>query len=222
MRMEFMLPRELRDEVGRRPIVYVPWGAMEWHGEHLPLGQDALKVYGICLRAAERTGGVVFPPIYVGYETLKLYGDYPFTLEFSRELMKRLALELLQQLEAAGFRVIVLLCGHYGRRHLEAIREAVEEYRAGGGKARVLAVPEYEFARDLGYHGDHAAKWETSIFWYLYPSMVHLERLKELRGVYGEDPREHASRELGEKAVKLIVERLAEDVEKLLREAREQ
>lgn len=55
-------------------------------------GQDALKVYAICLKAAERAGGVPLPPVYVGYETLR-HGDYPFTLEFSGDLVERLALE---------------------------------------------------------------------------------------------------------------------------------
>jgi len=221
MLMENLLPKEIEDEIKRHPIVYVPWGAMEWHGEHLPLGQDALKAFAICCRVAERTGGIVFPPLYIGHQTLKVYG-FPYTLEFSRELVKKLALELLQQLDAIGFKVIVILCGHYGKKHLEAIEEAVKEYKSKGGRAQVLAVPEYVFAEDKGYKGDHAAKWETSIFWYFYPSMVHIERLickKELKGIYGDDPRKYASRDLGEIVVNVIVDRLVEKVKGMLKEA---
>lgn len=222
VKMEFMVPREVRAELDRSPIAYVPWGAMEWHGEHLPLGQDALKAERICVLTAKRTGGIVLPPIYIGHQTMQLYG-MPFTLEFSRDLVKELAVELLRQLELMGFKVIVILCGHYGREHLNTIKEAVEEYAKGGGKAKVLAEPEYVFAEDMGYHGDHAAKWETSIFWYFYPEYTHMELLpKDLsvkpKGVVGEDPRAHASRELGEKVVELIVNKLADKVLAMLRE----
>ncbi|RLF17277.1 MAG: hypothetical protein DRJ66_01260 [Thermoprotei archaeon] len=221
--MESLLPKEIEDEIRRHPVVYVPWGAMEWHGEHLPLGQDALKAFAICCRAAERTGGIVFPPLYIGHQTLRIYG-FPYTLEFSSELVKRLAFELLNQLEDMGFKVIVILCGHYGKEHLKVIERAVEEYKAKGGKAKVLAVPEYAFAEDKGYRGDHAAKWETSIFWYFYPNMVHLERIEKEekpKGIYGEDPRKYASRELGESIVNVIVDRLVDKVKKLLKEVKE-
>jgi creatinine amidohydrolase/Fe(II)-dependent formamide hydrolase-like protein len=40
--------------------VYVPFGLIEWHGRHLPLGNDALKAHGILVKAAERAGGVVY------------------------------------------------------------------------------------------------------------------------------------------------------------------
>ncbi len=222
VRMEELIPGQLEEVLKEAPVVYVPWGAMEWHGEHLPLGQDALKVERICELAAEKMGGVVHPAIYVGHHTMQNYG-MPYTLEYSRELVKQLALELFRELEKTGFKVIVVLCGHYGGKHLEAIREAVEEYRASGGKAKVFAEPEYVFTRDIGYRGDHAAKWETSIFWHLYPHLVHMEALPKdlsvkLKGVGGEDPRIHASRELGGKTVNLIVERLTAKVREMLGE----
>ena len=41
-RLEFLRPRQfvaLRDEC---PVLYVPLGTIEWHGRHMPLGNDAL------------------------------------------------------------------------------------------------------------------------------------------------------------------------------------
>jgi len=189
VRLEEITPDILANILKTRPIVYIPWGALEWHGEHLPLGQDI--------------GGVVHPPIYIGH--------------------KKLAIELLQQLERNGFKIIVILMGHYGKNHVKIIKEAIKEYFLKGGKCKIIAEPEYVFAEDLGYHGDHAAKWETSIFWYLYPSLIHIEKLPKdisikLKGVWGEDPRIYASKEIGEKVVRIIVRRISEKIESLLKE----
>jgi hypothetical protein len=38
--------------------------ALQWHGRHLPLGNDALKAHAILVKTAERSGGVVYPPVY--------------------------------------------------------------------------------------------------------------------------------------------------------------
>jgi len=219
MRYARALPIELGDELARKPVAYVPWGALEWHGEHLALGQDALKVERICDLTAERAGGVVLPMLFIGYRTMQVHG-MPYTLEFSRELVKATFLELMKQLELVGFKVVVVLCGHYGQSHLAAVAEAAEEY-SKTGRAKVLALPEYALVEDMGYRGDHAAKWETSIFSSLYPELVNMQRLPRdlntpLRGIMGEDPRLHASRELGAKTVSAIVERLAQRVEAML------
>jgi creatinine amidohydrolase/Fe(II)-dependent formamide hydrolase-like protein len=42
----------------------VPFGLIEWHGRHLPLGNDAIKAHAILVKCAERFGGVVYPPVY--------------------------------------------------------------------------------------------------------------------------------------------------------------
>ena len=55
----------------------------------MPLGQDALKVEKICELIAKNIGGVVHPPIYIGHQTMQIYG-MPYTLEYSGELVKKL------------------------------------------------------------------------------------------------------------------------------------
>ncbi|MBN1675758.1 MAG: creatininase family protein [Kiritimatiellae bacterium] len=62
--MQFMRPAQLEAAGRAFPVVYVPFGLIEWHGRHLPLGNDALKAHGILVKAAEQFGGVVYPPVY--------------------------------------------------------------------------------------------------------------------------------------------------------------
>ncbi|MCL6432570.1 MAG: creatininase family protein [Anaerolineae bacterium] len=42
---EELTPSEFVAAVRERPVAFVPLGLLEWHGEHLPLGTDMLKIY---------------------------------------------------------------------------------------------------------------------------------------------------------------------------------
>jgi hypothetical protein len=44
--MQFLRPGQLERALRAFPVVYVPFGLIEWHGRHLPLGNDALKAHG--------------------------------------------------------------------------------------------------------------------------------------------------------------------------------
>ena len=64
VQMQFLRPGQLEKALRAFPAVYVPFGLIEWHGRHLPLGNDALKAHGILVKTAEQFGGVVYPPVY--------------------------------------------------------------------------------------------------------------------------------------------------------------
>jgi len=98
-----------------------------------------------------------------------------------------------------------------------AVLEDVVEKFVQGKEIRVWVLPEYEVVTDLGYEGDHAGKWETSILMHLRPECVDMGQLsadldEKLEGVGGDDPRVHASPEAGREIVEAIVARIAERV----------
>jgi len=43
VQMQFMRPGQLEAATRTFPVVCVPFGLIEWHGRHLPLGNDAIK-----------------------------------------------------------------------------------------------------------------------------------------------------------------------------------
>lgn len=220
MNYEVALPQEFEEELARHPVAYVPWGALEWHGRHLPLGLDSLKAHSLCELVAGTVGGIVVPPIWCGFSTLGENG-LPHTLEFHRETVMLLLREYLQQLAGIGFKLIVVLTGHYGPKHVAALVEAANTFTVSGDfpGTVVWVLPEYELARGVGYHGDHAAKWETSLMMRLRPELVKIERLDDntaSEGIYGEDPRSGASADLGTRAVDLIVANLSRMVSEFL------
>ncbi len=210
LRYEELFPDEIEEIVHERPIAYLPLGTLEWHSYHLPLGFDAIKAHELCIRVAERVGGVVMPPTYWAIGGM----PHPWTMRFDQPLIERLFYSIYEQLAHVGFRVVVALTGHYSTLQYYTVKKAARDLMLRSNLT-IAPLPEYEVVYGEGYRGDHAAKWETSILWELRPELVDMSRLSSnlkepLEGVLGEDPRVHASRELGKRIVDQIVERLSE------------
>lgn len=224
MKMEEMKPSEIDEMLKEAPIVYIPWGSLEWHGVHNPIGLDALKVYQLCLLAARETGGVVSPPIFCGYETMKPSSGFKKTIEVSRETIQSLAKEYLEQLYDEGFRIFVILMGHYGAKHVEALQEVAREFLGKHADARGIFAPDPAFVADKGIRGGHADLYETSLMMFFRPDLVDLsllptdrEIIVERDGIGGDDPRKATVQE-GERIANLIVEELTRQVKELKRE----
>jgi creatinine amidohydrolase len=231
---EEMLPEEFKEAVGEMPVFFIPSGLLEWHGDHLPLGQDTLKAYGICARTAEKLGGgIILPPNYYGRPG---FSSYTGTLTFSEACMDLLFTELFGQLKKVGAKVIVLITGHYGPCQVDFIKRVSEYFMKENPGVHIIAQPEYEgITIDGEVPADHAGKWETSMFWHLYPSLTHMENFRmetRKKKIYPNPPNDFyrepeewnwnddlsvtASRELGEKCVEAISGRLAAEIVKLL------
>lgn len=228
VRLEYMKPEEVSSAKEQAPYIYVPFGAIEWHGYHNILGLDGVKAHEQLVGLAARAGGVVYPAVYFGSGGGHL--GWPSTFMVSPEPMIALVAELLRGFDTEGYQKVVLLSGHYPNRS-QYIDAAVEEYRQSGGKMDILALVENQ-ARDVG--GDHAAKFETSFMLYLHPDKVDVERLNAgphddyggadeiidymvdeykghpCYGLLGIDPRPHASAAIGQKGTENLIAFLAE------------
>lgn len=225
MRYELSKPQEYRLAREKAPIAYIPWGAHEWHGVHNPLGTDTLKAHGMCLALCAETGGIVFPPVYCGYQTMKPCAGFDSTLEFSVECVKMLAREYLEQLADEGFRVIVIVMGHYGNLHVKALKEEIDQFNARQDKAVAWGFPDYEPTSKEGFPGDHGYGSETSYMMFLHSELVDLSRLPtdrdlavEQDGIGGKlDPRTEASAKRGKDGINVLVRNTAPRVLELLR-----
>jgi len=224
-RYERLHPDELDARQGEAPVAFAPLGPMEFHGPHLPAGVDAIQAHGLCLRAAERAGGVVLPPSYIASGCL----DLPFTLDFEPDLVHRWARAVLSQLARRGWRVVVLLTGHGPLDLIHLLKRACAEAEIEhpGLRAYGLCWLELNAARAEGPDRgeptvvDHAALVETSWMLHLAPELVEVERLAADPeaahiGVYGRNPRFTASREFGAAQVEAAAELLGERVRLLL------
>jgi len=240
VRYEEMLPHEVVAAREAFPVAYLPIGGVEWHGEHNCLGLDTVKIHALAIKCAEAHGGIVMPALFWGEPRQthlmeanhdpqgRIAGKMGLPLEnFAPGYMKaldlaederyvRLLVHLLFELQSLGFKVIVIMAGHYPLlNHAEA---AIHLYRMQG-RAKAWACTGYELVREeIPEAGDHAAAWETSLMLALRPDLVDLSRLpagddpNDLIGVHGRDPRRYASREFGERGVEAIVRKVGEKV----------
>ena len=64
--------------------------------------------------------------------------------------------EYLEQLADIGFKLIVVVSGHYGPPHIAALVEAANLFTIWQTQydTRVWIIPEYDLVTDLGYRGD--------------------------------------------------------------------
>ena len=200
-RYEHLLPDAFRARLAAAPIAWLPLGTLEWHGEHMALGSDALIARGIFERAADRFGGIVFPAIHLGPDRTAtmpdgriLHGSCYWAPE---GLFVAMCEAIVAQAARAGFRVLVA-DGHGPSRRWWGHAATLWESRY---PLRLVSV-----ARDLGTgwrcQNDHAARNETSLLLALAPTLVDMARLPHDRahwplGVGGEDPRD-ASAAYGE------------------------
>jgi creatinine amidohydrolase len=211
VQMQYLRPAQLEAAGRKFPAVYVPFGLIEWHGQHLPLGNDALKAHGILVRCAEKFGGVVYPPVY-------------FHSGFRQEHMVPVLTDLFGGLKRTGFRVILGVSGHNVRQQIDMIDKALAPVVADGTVAG-MGLWEMTLSQGPKSNSDHAAKWETSNMMHLYPDLVDMAALgdgplnldmKPPSGIGGLDPRKHASAKVGRENVELAAEAIGRKARELL------
>ncbi|MBW7863252.1 MAG: creatininase family protein [Candidatus Hydrogenedens sp.] len=216
-RFEKMRPRDLARVLEQAPVAFVPLGTLEFHGWHLPFGFDALKALDLCERVAAKTGGAVLPPAYTGFGGG--HRDFEGSILQEEAWTAGMLGRTCDRLIGMGFRVLVLLTGHYPEEQVAAVQRAAREAMERHPGAVVLGLAEPQ-AYPGEFRGDHAAKWETSIAMHLMPEKVDLRGMEShddpLYGIGGEDPRETASAALGRETVDTIVDVLAAQVREAL------
>jgi creatinine amidohydrolase len=179
IKFELLLPWQLRAIIEKRPVAYIPLGTYEWHGEHLPIGLDALTAHGLCLRAAHEDGGVVLPAMHYGCGGG--HGAYPWTvIPSDPQHIEALLNFTLQRLEANGVKLAVLFSGHFAPTQLEMIDRIAKHWNEQVGSFRVFATAVNRVA-DLSLGPDHAGIFETTLLAALWPALVQLDRLPSLK-----------------------------------------
>ena len=189
---EEMFPHEFKLALSKNPLAFLPLGSMEYHGHHNVLGLDALKAWKICQLGAERIGGVVFPPLYLGVDAwpdidLQKYPNKQFDCyHLDSKLYQEVLESYFYRMIRIGFKKIFVLAGHYPNADIAKL--ASQKYK----DTKFVIVKEPDLVE--GETGDHAGKWETSLLMVLFPELVNLKLMKNkadrLMAVEGKDPAE--------------------------------
>jgi creatinine amidohydrolase len=247
VRYEEMLPHEIVARRKKFPAAFIGLGTLEWHSEHLAVGNDALKAEKLCELAARRSGGFAFPTVWygeprvtgmmevnydpdgaikaqMGFKEEKLAPTY-FGANAAEQIRfyQDLLYHVLVQMNTLEMKAVCMLCGHYPI--YDWAVPVVERFNASFSDTRAFAGIEFHYPpKSKLVGGDHAARWETSYLWYLRPDCVDMSvylgrESDQLVGVMGEDPRQSASVESGRKACDLIVKGMVRKAQALIQQA---
>ena len=160
----------------------LPFGILEKHGPHLPLGTDLLDVRYAALHAAEQEYAVVFPEYYFGqiFEAK----HQPGTVAYSAELQLQLLQETTDEMARNGCKKIIIANGHGGNEHLlpffaQAQLDQPHDYvvYVFDERSPQTGGPPKKTSIDM-----HAGESETSKMMVSRPDTVHLDRANKPSG----------------------------------------
>ena len=113
MLWEYLREEEFKNAIkASAGVCVLPVGCLEKHGQHLPVGTDAIHITEVARRAAEREPAVVFPTMYFGEKTGA--GEFAGTVIFSAELRLKILEETCREIARNGFKKILIFNGHGG------------------------------------------------------------------------------------------------------------
>ena len=174
---EGLTAADFREGIQRaQGICLLPFGILEKHGPHLPLGTDLLDVRYASLHAAEQEYAVVFPEYYFGQ--IAEARHEPGTMAYSRDLQLALLQETTDEMARNGCKKIVIVNGHGGN---ESLLPYFAQTQLNKPHDYVVYVfdkrspetggPPKKTSMDM-----HAGESETSKMMIARPDVVHIDR----------------------------------------------
>jgi creatinine amidohydrolase len=213
----------------------LPFGILEKHGPHLPLGTDLLNVRYASLHAADEEYAIVFPEYYFG-QIFEAKHE-PGTIAYGRDIELKLLQETTDEMARNGCKKVLIVNGHGGNESLlpyfaQSQMDQPHDYvvYVQWGANKEPDNPLRKDSLDM-----HAGQSETSNTMISRPDLVHLDRAGQESGAdqkhdplprtvytgiwwYARFPDHYsgdgtlASKELGEAGMKLWISTIAEAI----------
>ena len=159
----------------------LPFGILEKHGPHLPLGTDLLNVRYAVLRATEREFAIVFPEYYFG-QIFEAKHE-PGTVAYSRGTQLNLLQETTDEMARNGCKKVIIVNGHGGN---ESLLPYFAQTQLDKAHDYVVYVQWGDHHPDSPLKKDkldmHAGQSETSAMMISHPDLVHLDRANQESG----------------------------------------
>ena len=181
----------VRDE---QAPVFLPVGALEQHGPHLPLGTDAILSAAVAQGVAGETSGLVAPALAYGYKSQPKCGGgqhFPGTTSLDAMTLAHTVRDTVREFARHGVKKLVIVNGHYENQWflIEGIDLAMRELGADCG-LRIMRLEYWDFFTPAtlakvfpdgfpGYALEHAAVIETSMMLHYHPDLVRLDAIPQ-------------------------------------------
>jgi creatinine amidohydrolase len=154
----------------------LPFGIVEKHGPHLPLGTDLINVRYVSLHGAQQEYAVVFPEYYFG-QIFEAKHE-PGTVSYSARLQLELLQETTNEMSRNGCKKILIVNGHGGNNHLLPFFAQSQLDTPHDYVVYIYSRGPYPAGRPaMKTKVDaHAGESETSHTMVVRPDLVHLDR----------------------------------------------
>jgi creatinine amidohydrolase len=160
----------------------LPFGIIEKHGPHLPLGTDLINSRYAAVHGAQQEYAIVFPEYYFGqiFEAKQ----EPGTVAYSSHLQLELLQETTDEMARNGCKKILIVNGHGGNNSLLPFFAQSQLAKPHDYVVYVYLHPTFPAGRpQLHTKVDmHAGESETSHTLVSRPDLVHLDRAGEESG----------------------------------------
>lgn len=161
----------------------LPFGILEKHGPHLPLGTDLLDVRHAALAAAQKEYAVVFPEYYFG-QIFEAKHE-PGTIAYSSHIQLALLQETTDEMARNGCKKVIIVNGHGGNESLLPYFAQTQLATSHDYIVYVLPIvdaPPGGPAKKSTGPDMHAGEGETSSMLVSRPDLVHMDRANQQSG----------------------------------------
>jgi creatinine amidohydrolase len=164
-------------------VCVLPFGIIEKHGPHLPLGTDLLDVRFAVFNAVQQEYAVVFPEYYFGqiFEAQQ----QPGTLAYSLSTQLTLLQETVKEMARNGCKKVVIVNGHGGNESLLPLFAQAQLASPRDYVVYVFGLPNTDAAGRPALKTKvdmHAGETETSLMLIARPDLVHMDRATQESG----------------------------------------
>ena len=197
-----MRPREIITARERSGCAFIPISpTFEWHSYHLPMGCDGIIAESIAKLMAEKVGGIYFPILSFGLDTIRPEGDLiqwgfkptdnvfgmnfpelPLVSEYAEkpEMLESL-LNRVDAVRRCGFTNIFIINHHGGKGQYPELEKFAKENTSEKCKIHFVGTSRFITLKNARYlsHGGHAGLAETMMLMAFRPDLIDLSQIPD-------------------------------------------
>ena len=173
-----MTSPEVKDLLTRSDMVIIPIGALEQHGNHLPIGTDFIDGVERAKLISQERDVLVAPILLAGQSPYHM--GFAGTITLSAETIIKVHLEAVECLIRHGFKRFIIMNAHGGNKAIISLLvDQINQTTAGIAVDFDEAIKPFSppaASKESDLLDRHAGTGETSNSLYLMPNLVQMDK----------------------------------------------
>lgn len=180
----YFTSKEFEERCKDIEVAFLPIGACEIYGPHLPLGSDGIVAEYVAEQVAKESSGIVLPLIPVGCS--KPLDDFPGTISISSRTMYYFAKEIIEDIIKWGIKKVFIIQGHLI--NVPVIDELIYDIKDEYPKVKFAQIDIWRFLKNNSFDivedefsskFGHACEVGTSVLMYVNEDICILDEIKD-------------------------------------------